>query len=252
MLHRRAVADRRIVVGIVASLLLVGSCADDTASSSSAVAEASRTPLGNGVAPASADAVTAALRSRDLAVDRVVELPGSDLPSYVVVVKGEDALASWAAARALVPQTGHYPVIVGGPLEFGGDAVTEFEQTLDSAEYLLDDGLTVESELTAADRINAERWFQSRAEYLGITSHELEAEPPLPEVDWPNDEFTSDREILSGDPLPLVEIALVPTRNGWEAPAYLLWGGWNDARCHMSTWPSFDRGRSGTALRLSP
>jgi len=34
-------------------------------------------------------------------------------------------------------------------------------------------------------------------------------------------------EFLSPEPPATVEIALLPTRFGWEAPAFLSWGGWN-------------------------
>jgi hypothetical protein len=79
-----------------------------------------------------------------------------------------------------------------------------------------------------ADNIDLDDWFSSRAAYLEITPSELEARPPLPAYEWPKDQFSVNVDVVSGEPLATVEIALLPTRHSWEVPAYLLWGGWND------------------------
>ena len=168
------------------------------------------------------------LRSVDLEVDRAVALPGVDDAAFVVVVPGDSAIDAWRSARSLVGLTGRYPVIVGGPVDYGGDIATEFEQTLQSAEYLVGDGLTVESSAADADAVDLEAWFEARAEYLVVDDSELRASTPLPDYPWAKDRFTSATDVLSEEPLPFVEIALLPTPHSWEAPAFLLWGGWND------------------------
>ncbi len=170
------------------------------------------------------------LRSDGLKVDRSVALPGTDAIAFVVEVPGQSAVDAWKSLRALVPTTGRYPVIVGGPVDFGGDISTEFGQTLASGGYLVEDaGLTVESVLSDAVALDIDNWLTARAEYLDIDDVDLHATSPLPAYDFDKDQYTTGVDIVSGEPLRVVEIVLLPTRHGWEAPAYLMWGGWNDA-----------------------
>ncbi len=168
------------------------------------------------------------LAGAGLAVDRELALPGTDSVAYVIVVSGDEALDAWQATRHLVPVTGRHPVIAGGPIDYGGDSNTELEQTIASARFLEQDSFTVASELAKAETVGTPKWFSDRQSYLEVTAAELQASLPLPDYPYPKDQFTSNTEILSGTPLPVVEIVLLPTRNSWEAPAYLLWGGWND------------------------
>jgi len=173
-------------------------------------------------------AINDLLRSVGLEIDRSVSLPGSDSVAFIITVPGESAIESWTSARNLVVETGRYPVIVGGSVDYGGDITSEFEQTLESAEYMVQDGLTAESVLAAATAVDADRWFDSRSDYLELGSADLAASTPLPDYDYPKDQFITGTDILSGKPRHDIEIALLPTAHGWEAPAYLMWGGWND------------------------
>ena len=213
---------------LATAALLTNSCADEAPRTRSTEPPSATSP-GRSVSPLDDEAaINDLLRSVGLKIDRPVSLPGSESVAFIIRVPGDSAIETWASARDLVTQTGRYPVIVGGPVEYGSGLTSEFEQTLESAEYLVQAGVTTESVLADASAIDTDRWFQSRTDSLEITAADLAASAPLPEYDYPKDEFITGTDILTGAPRADIEVALLPTANGWEAPAYLLWGGWND------------------------
>lgn len=231
---------KRIAVLLVASLAT--GCAAVGPSDSTPSEDSSTVPRSTSAPPSSEPPSTSppnganeesrlnvALADAGLKIDRRVRLPGSSKAAYVLAVPGESAIEAWHDARALVPKTKRYPVIVGGPIDYGGEVKTEFEQTLEAARYSARKlSITVDRELAAASRIDVGQWFTKRTRHLEIRPKELEAQTPLPRYEYAKDQFGSNLDVVSGEPLDEVEIALLPTTDGAEAPAYLLWGGWND------------------------
>lgn len=130
---------------------------------------------------------------------------------------GEAAIELWRWLRADVPQTGHWPLLLGG----GDDVLTD---------ELLDE-MTVEEILEVARETDGTRWFdQIRAERLGedSTSASEEDAGEWPDDAEPSEGFTTPFEVLSGEPHASVRFALLPTSAPWEVPAFLGLGGWNE------------------------
>jgi hypothetical protein len=153
--------------------------------------------------------VDSLLEPHGLRVDRILTLPRTDATAFVVQIGGGDeAIAAWRAAHELVPKSGRYPVIVTA-------------QVLDPEGWEASVG-TPSGAIAEAGTIDVDAWFDQRFGAMGITATELEAEPPLPAYQFDKHEFAS----LEWNPE--VELLLLPTADGWEAPAFLLWGGWND------------------------
>lgn len=166
------------------------------------------------------DAEIRALRESlgELRGERLIELIRHDDGRVLaLVVRGEDVAESWEALHTLVPRTGRWPVVIGGA---------------DDVELLLEMGdpeAPVAGVLARAAQIDAEAWLATRRA-------ELDAEFPAPRGPWPTSDplepaetgLTLGADILSGVPHPEVAIALVPTRNSWEAPAWLSFGAYND------------------------
>ena len=61
----------------------------------------------------------------------------------------------------------------------------------------------------------------------------------------PCTEFSIPFDFMTGEPLPAIHIALLPTTTGWHVPALLRYGGWNacpqphEHVCMMKYW--YDR-----------
>lgn len=227
------VGRRRLLwLGVWAVLMVPASCSSDGAANGSESADPVEVVGGEAVTVepmGDRASLDSALSTVGLSIERSVDLPGSGAKAHVIVVEGEEALRAWTSARSLLPSTGWYPVIVGGPVDYGGDVSTEFEMTLANGGFLVEDpGATTEGALDEAQAIDIDDWLAARRAYLEVSSDELEASPPLPAYDFPKDQYTTASDVLSGEPLPEVEVALLPTSRSWEVPAYLLWGGWND------------------------
>lgn len=144
---------------------------------------------------------------------------GASLPG------GEEAVRQWEQLRALTEQTGYWPLLTGtrslGPQDF---------------EMLSTEGdISPQSVLAAAEQLDASAWFAARMDQLPGPDEEdddewaeFAEEMGLPA---PGDvqvaRFATPYDVLSQQPLEHVLLALVPTTQGWEAAAYLLFGGWN-------------------------
>jgi hypothetical protein len=205
------------------------SCTNQSSKGNPAVRDAALSPIGSASPIDDVKILDGLLRAEGLHIDSSTSLPGTDKLAFVITVPGKSAINAWAAARSLVSQTGRYPVILGGSGDFGGKVSTASERTLDAAKSMVEtSGLKPESVLTDALALDLDQWFESRAKYLEISAADLEATRPLPQYNLPKDRFATNTDILSQKPLPEVEIVLLPTQFGWEAPAYLMWGGWND------------------------
>jgi len=148
---------------------------------------------------------------------------------YRFSCSGSAALDRWRQLRALVDESGYWPVILGNDKEVGrilGVTESEHGQPLQeilneaasqSAEQWLKE--REQSNLTALQKAYGAGWQKTVAELHG---------------DWPErvhavTSFTIPFEgVGSGPPKAKVEIGLFPTKNDWEVPAQLNFGGWNE------------------------
>lgn len=181
------------------------------------------------VVPLAAGVLTAVLDEEGLPTGAPIELPGVDGEGYRIDVPGDDAVGLWESLRALVHETGYFPVIAGGMVELGNRPYDQAQITLDNARFAVDqDGTTAADVVAAAGDIDLDAWWDDRQAHLEVPDGELAIDGELPSYDWPKDEFISDEDLVSGEPLDQVAVFLVPTATPWEVPAMLLWGGWND------------------------
>lgn len=141
-----------------------------------------------------------------------------------VVVHGSSAVSAWGALREARGHTGLHPVIVG-----------DARSVALLREGLAESTESVEEILGAASEIDPEHVLgERRAERVSTESG------PVPHEEWDEEDeriteehaaemtIMAGRDVLSGEPLPEVAIALLPTRDGWTAPAWLGFGGWNE------------------------
>ena len=147
---------------------------------------------------------------------------------YCLSVPGAAAVALWQALRSVVDATGYWPVLL-----VGEEDLEEYdEETWDEQG---DSPLDI---IVAALSLDAAAWVRERLAAAGRT----------PEVGpWPDDvmpatTFTIPYDLPTWTPLPVVYVALVPTREGWQAPAFLRYGAWNacphpeEHVCLMKHW----------------
>jgi hypothetical protein len=138
----------------------------------------------------------------------------ADGPLYCLAVDSPEAIDLWAQLRALTPQTGYWPVVMGADDVAGALlADTEYDDRPPAEIAALGECMDVES-------------------WLGkVEAHGLAPEAP-PEGAWPESvepptDFWIPCETNSDDPCVSIRIALVPTKDGWKAPAFLKFGNWN-------------------------
>lgn len=166
----------------------------------------------------------------------------------VVTVPGALALSEWEKLRGA---SDGYPVIVGDTSSLAGIADgLEF-----AGERTPDDIIAKASSLDFPDAIFAMRKLarEQFAKAYPQYADEIEFEPTLGE--WPvraspSPELTVHRDALTEKIADRVHIVIVPTTNGYEVPAYLAWGGWNDnpmPEYHVAALRSWEK-RYGTEL----
>jgi Domain of unknown function (DUF4253) len=166
---------------------------------------------------------------------RVIEAGGTAIA--IIDVPGSAAIGSWQALRAAVTTTGHWPVVLGGEDEVErlserlgyadgspANVLAAAEQLLPHAHAFLDAG--------GADRDLAGRLGLVVEDYEDGELAEMRdggsLDENIPEDAQPIAGFTVPLDILTGKPRDVVNIALVPCREGWQVPAYLAVGGWNE------------------------
>jgi len=143
-------------------------------------------------------------------------------------VDGTDAVAQWRKLRALTASTGHYPILVGEE-----DDLSRHEESLESA------GESTASVIESADAsLDPIAWARERLSeqaedtgddeeyqrYLNL----LENEPATWLDGEPTQSFLIPTNLSTGEPLPRVNLLLLPTGVSWHAPAYLRFGDWNE------------------------
>lgn len=153
----------------------------------------------------------------------ILERDGAGIPA--AVVHGSRAAEAWRALRDAVPRSGRWPVVLGdeaaiallrGPIEHG--SVPSVGEVLRRA-----DAIDAERALGEHRAQHAESGAPEPHEPWDAEDEALEEERAAAES-----EVRAGRDVLSGEPLPEVAIALLPTRDGAEAAAWLGFGGWNE------------------------
>jgi len=140
----------------------------------------------------------------------------ASFPYEVITTTGVKALEDWT--RLQTADKG-WPVIVGND--------DDLRMMLENFSFQSEQPLHMPADiLKAAEGLSMK---DLRAWQISDGYGELDA----PIGDWPTKLQSGDlglsvaSDILTGKPYPKVHIVLVPTRNSWEVPAYLRWGGWN-------------------------
>jgi hypothetical protein len=144
-----------------------------------------------------------------------------------LVVPGGAAIEAWRRLRALVPETGRWPVLIGDvetagrvlePLGEGDQDAIDPEET----DAILAAGLALDPAAWAAEL---------RAEDAELYDPPREPRAEREQV-WretaAHQGFSIHLEPTGEEPLERVFVLLVPTPDGWRVPAYLRFGGWNE------------------------
>ena len=168
-------------------------------------------------------------------LDDVFQLLEKPAPIYFFYVSGKDAIGTWQKLRAIVDETGYWPLLLGSGQHI--EEITENWEPLseeDRADLLkeiseeeLKDEQSVEGILQKAQQLDPNHLLKKWAQDL--TSDEVSStmgEWPDGKVS-PNDQYTLPTNILTGEFLKEIPIGLIPTKISWEVPAYLKFGGWN-------------------------
>jgi hypothetical protein len=128
---------------------------------------------------------------------------------------GEEALAWWHRLRAVREHTGHWPLLVGSnlPAPFS----LEFDAMAGAVERMAQ-----AAEIDGAEALNPR----------GITLDSLGDDQRQEMLDeWPDEPHRIDGFSLpfsrTGTPDPTI-VALVPVEHGWQVPALLGYGDWNE------------------------
>jgi hypothetical protein len=134
---------------------------------------------------------------------------------YAIVTDGSLALPTWHGLRDHADASGHWPVVIGD-----GDQVVLHAEMRDYAGE-------PQAILDAASALDVEAWLRTRREQVGqYLGHDAW---PMVDVQVSSEtDLVLASDILTGQPSPHVIIALVPTRDGSEAPAWLGFGNYND------------------------
>jgi Domain of unknown function (DUF4253) len=164
--------------------------------------------------------------------------------AYKFSCLGSEVLDRWQKLRNLADESGYWPVILGDEKEAG--RILGIEEL--PPQQILDDAATQISEQWLAARSQSrteqegalrgifEKRYGARAEEMWKQLEQLRASAPQPSRhgEWPDQprpmtRFTIPFErVGEGLPKPNVTVGLFPTKHGWEVPAYLNFGGWNE------------------------
>lgn len=153
-------------------------------------------------------------------------------PIYTLTVPGTEAIARWRTLRALVPQTGHWPVLLGS-----SEDLVMHQEILGDA-----DARTSGEIIRQGLQMSPQAWFSQQAEEqddegLGFAEYHGD----WPDGDHANHGFYTPANCCDKRTSNLY-LGLVPASHGWEFPAPLRLGGWNDCPatevhvCLMRYW----------------
>ena len=137
---------------------------------------------------------------------------------HYLAVPGRQAILTWQKLRESADAIGCYPLVLG-PMEEVGE--------LERHGHFEEPPASIVSQATALG-VDPQKWA-----WLSDRLRDLDAGEERPDADWPDDAtpqsgFSLPYDLLTHEPHPRVAIALLPALDGWRAPAYLRFGGWND------------------------
>ncbi len=137
-----------------------------------------------------------------------------DLPFDYIVVHGSEALKT---CMEIIKDTskGVTPVILGG--------IDELSHLQDALEY---NDSTPESIIKQSENVDIKEFLNNRYKEFPIDDDIMGEWPEDFEPD--DDVLISTIDILTGEPLDEVYIALIPTLDSYKVPAYLKLGDWNE------------------------
>jgi hypothetical protein len=153
--------------------------------------------------------------------------PGAEVPLKLcdrsavelVRVDGDGAIETWRELRGRAKASGLWPVVIGSPEDASSLA--------DTARLNCKDGHTFERTLERAAKVDVEHALSGVARAYGVRARDLRGSTPLPDHP-PSDQFLVPLDVLTGEPLPEVWIALLPVDESWKATAILPWGNYNE------------------------
>lgn len=151
----------------------------------------------------------------------------SAMPGYrIEAVPGARALARWEELRAAGEG---YPVIVGD-----AEALNMLLETVpDHASPAIAATLAKAQELSWPQGLADLKQRTREALAKAYPEDEFDEEPEAELGRWPARPDvlqgpSAPYNILTGDPFDPCYILVVPARHGWDVPAYVGWGGWNE------------------------
>lgn len=171
---------------------------------------------------------------------RLLEVEGK--PLFSLSADGVAAIKLWEKLRKLVETSGYWPVVLEHP-DFSerADYSSSPQMRQRWARFLKkltgragDPKLNVtQMLLQAASRFDSEAWLEKRSSG-GATGEEDDEWAGISEAVGnklhkakPNTKFSGVFDVLTRKPKKGLTVALCPTREGWEVPAWMRMGGWN-------------------------
>lgn len=137
-------------------------------------------------------------------------------PLHGFPVPGAQAVATWKQVRAATAKTGFYPLIVADMDDFSGIDDPEWYDEFPAGEKALD----------LADKIKGAEWIEEALERALATAEEVGIDDPFEPGEWPEDvepatEFVIPLVPGSEQPRDNVAILLLPTKEPWQAAAWM-------------------------------
>ncbi len=168
--------------------------------------------------------------------------------AYKFCCPGANAIDRWREFRTLTDETGYWPVILGDDKDAGrvlqyadSEAGANHQELLShaasqTAQQWLDARIAAQGQAVVRLRVILEKKYDSARvdEILRGLANERASVAGSSDDEWPETshsltQFTIPFErVGNGPPKEKVAIGLFPTKNGWEIPAHLNLGGWNE------------------------
>ncbi len=130
---------------------------------------------------------------------------------FFLPVPGLEVFNYWEKLRGLVEQSGYWPIII-----------EELDAQLEMMEEYEDQPDTAASIIAASEDIKAVEWLNYRYEHAGDGLEGFQ----YPRGEWPDNPQPKPGFFLSEQP-EVRHLALVPTSQSWQVPAYLKFGNWS-------------------------
>jgi len=125
-------------------------------------------------------------------------------------VPGLEVISYWERMRGLVEQTGYWPIII-----------EELDSQLEMMEEYDYEPGTASEIIAASQQIKAKEWLKNRFEHAGDGFEGFQ----YPRGIWPEKPMPK-LGFLIADDHETRYLALLPTSQSWQGPAYLKFGNW--------------------------